>query len=266
MLLALDIGNTNVTIGAFDGDRIVNTGRLATDPRRMPDEYALQLQALLPLKNIQPKNIRAVSICSVVPPLTGVFVQASRALFNVEPLVIGAGTRTGVRVLYDNPRDVGADRVVDAAAALHFYGAPAIVVDFGTATTFNAITGDGSYLGGAITTGLNLAAEALWLNTSQLRRVELVAPKAAIGKNTVHSMQSGIIFGYAALVEGMVKRFKAEMDAPNAKVIATGGLAGLMAEHAPVLEIVDVDLTIKGLNWLFKLNSEDERAPHRGTA
>ncbi|MBM3940648.1 MAG: type III pantothenate kinase [SAR202 cluster bacterium] len=261
MLLALDIGNTNVTIGAFDGDRLVNTGRFATDARRMPDEYALQLQSLLPLKGIQPSRIKAVSICSVVPPLTGVFVQASRMLFSVEPLVVGAGTKTGVRVLYDNPRDVGADRVVDAAATLHFHGGPAVIVDFGTATTFNAVTADGSYLGGAITAGLQLAAEALWQNTSQLRRVELVAPKTAIGKSTVASMQSGIIFGYAALVEGMVRRFKAELEAPTAKVIATGGLAGLMAEHTNAIEIVDVDLTLKGLAWIHRLNTDPEPAP-----
>lgn len=262
MLLALDIGNTNVTAGAFDGERLVASWRLSTDARRMADEYALQFQGLLPMKGVRPEAISSVCLCSVVPPLTGVFQQMARTLFGGEPLVVGAGTRTGVRVLYDNPRDVGADRIVDAAAAFHYYGAPVIVVDFGTATVFDAISADGSYLGGAIAPGLIVAAEALFLNTSQLRRVELQAPKTAIGKNTVHSMQSGLVLGYTGLVEGMVRRFKDELGpalaqtgAPAAKVVATGGLAGLMAEHTSVIEVVDMDLTLRGLNYIHGLNT-----------
>lgn len=255
MLLAIDIGNTNVTVGAFDGDRLVASWRLSTDPRRMADEYALQMQGLLPMKGVRPEVIAAVCLCSVVPPLTGVFQQMARTLFGGEPLVVGAGTRTGVRVVYDNPRDVGADRIVDAAAAFHYYGAPAVVVDFGTATVFDAISADGSYLGGAIAPGLHVAAEALFLNTSQLKRVELQAPKTAIGKNTVHSMQSGLVLGYAGLVESMVRRFKDELAAPTAKVVATGGLATLMAEHTSAIEVVDMDLTLRGLNYIHGLNT-----------
>ena len=260
MLLAIDIGNTNVTAGVFDNKRLLASWRLATDPRRMADEYALQLRGLFPLKNVSQDAIDHVSMCSVVPPLTSVFQEAVRTLLNVEPLVVGAGTRTGVRVLYDSPKDVGADRVVDAAAAYHYHGAPAIVVDFGTATVFDAIATDGTYLGGAIAPGLNIAAESLFFTTSQLRRVELLAPDSAIGKNTVHSMQSGLVLGYVGLVEGMVRRFKEEMDAPNAKVIATGGLAKLIANETTVIDVFDDDLTLRGLLHIYSLNGAPARS------
>jgi type III pantothenate kinase len=254
MLLALDIGNTNITAGVFDAERLVAHWRIATDPRRMADEYALQLNGLFPLKNVNPKHIDQVAMCSVVPPLTSVFEEVVRVLFGVEALVVGTGTKTGVRVLYDAPRDVGADRVVDAAATYHFYGAPAVVVDFGTATVFDAIGAKGDYLGGAIAPGLNIAADALFLNTAQLRRVELVAPKTVIGKNTSHSMQSGLVLGYVGLVESMVHRFKAEMEAPQATVVATGGLAHLLAGETSVIDVVDEDLTLRGLQYIHAMN------------
>jgi type III pantothenate kinase len=255
MLLAIDIGNTNITAGVFDGERLLSSWRLSTDPRRLADEYALQLHGLLPLKGVSPDQVHHVAICSVVPPLTGVFQDAARALWGIEPLVVGTGTRTGVRVLYDSPRDVGADRVVDAAAAFHYYGAPAIVVDFGTATVIDAIGADGSYLGGAIALGLSVAAESLFVSTSQLRRVELVTPKTAIGKSTVHSMQSGLLLGYIGLVESMVSRFKKEMDAPDANVVATGGLAHVMASETDVIDVVDEDLTLRGLQYIYTMNT-----------
>jgi type III pantothenate kinase len=263
MLLAIDIGNTNVTIGAFDGERLVASWRVATNARKMADEYTLELNGLLPMKGVPVESIRDVSMCSVVPPLTGVFVDVVRHLFNTEPLVVGAGTRTGVKVMYDNPRDVGADRVVDTAAAYQRYGGPAIVVDFGTATVFDAIASDGTYLGGAISPGLHIAAESLFLNTSQLRRVELQRPQSAIGKNTVHAMQSGLVFGYIGLVEAMVQRFKDEMDAPTAKVIATGGLASLMSQETSVVDVVDEDLTLRGLQYVHALNAvaADDASP-----
>ena len=259
MLLAIDIGNTNVTVGVFDGEHLLASWRLATDPRRMPDEYALQLSGLFPLKDVPLEPVRQACMCSVVPPLTGVFQVAVRTLLGVEPLVVGAGTRTGVRVLYDSPRDVGADRVVDAAAAFHYHGAPAIIVDFGTATVFDAIAEDGAYLGGAIAPGLNVSAESLFLSTSQLRRVELVAPATAIGKNTAHSIQSGLVLGYVELVEGMVRRFKSEMGAPNAKVIATGGLARLIAKETQAIDVLDEDLTLRGLLHIYSLNAPSTR-------
>ena len=264
MLLAIDIGNTNVTLGVFQDERLLASWRLATDLRRMADEYALQLRAALLLKSIPLDQVDQAVMCSVVPPLTGVFQEGVVASTGVEPLVVGAGTRTGVRVLYDTPRDVGADRVVDAAAVLHFHGAPAIVVDFGTATVFDAVAANGSYLGGAIAPGLNMAAESLFFNTSQLRRVELAAPKTAIGKSTIHSMQSGLVLGYVGLVESMVRRFKEEMDAPNAKVVATGGLARLMAGELSVIDLVDEDLTLRGLQYVHSLNTAAAAAQEGG--
>ena len=263
MLLTLDIGNTNVTAGVFDGESLAASWRLATDAHRLTDEYALQLRDLLPMKGVRVEDIRDVALCSVVPQLTGVFGEVSQVLFGVEPLVVGTGTRTGVRILYDSPRDVGADRIVDAAAAYHLYGGPAIVVDFGTATVFDAISSDGAYLGGAIVAGLDVAAEALYQQTSQLRRIEMAAPPTAIGKNTVHAMQSGFVLGYAGLVDAIVGRFKGEMEAPEATVIATGGLADLMAGEASVIDVVNPELTLQGLQHIFALNAEPSAVASR---
>ena len=256
MLLALDIGNTNVTIGAFDGDELAASWRIATDSQRLGDEYALQLRDLLPMKGVAPADIDSVALCSVVPPLTGVFEDVSRTLFSTEPLTVSAGARTGIRVLYDSPHDVGADRVVDAAAALHFYGGPAIVVDLGTATVLDAVSADGCYLGGAISVGIGLARDALVSNTSMLRRVDLSAPEHAIGKNTAASIQSGLIYGFAGLVESMVGRFREEMGEPGAVIVGTGGLVPVVAPHTDVFDVVDPDLTLRGLRRIFTLNSE----------
>ena len=256
MLLAVDIGNTNVTVGACDGERIVATWRLATETHRQSDEYALQLKEILPMKGVTVGSIDGVALCSVVPPLTAVFREACVFLFGVDPLNVGLGTRTGVSIHYDNPRDVGADRVADAAAAFHLYGGPCIVVDMGTATVFDSISAEGDYLGGAIAPGLMVAAESLFSATSQLRRVELLAPTTAIGKNTVHSIQSGLIFGYVGLITEMVKRYKVEMDAPEAIVIGTGGLAHVIANQTDVFDFVDEDLTLQGLRLIHELNQE----------
>ena len=235
MLLAIDIGNTNITLGVFRGDSLKATWRLATDPRRMPDEYGMTILNLLPVRGISSSDIDAVVMCSVVPPLTQVFTELSQSFFDSTPLLVGAGVRTGIKVLYDNPRDVGADRIVDASAAFSLYGGPCIVVDFGTGTVFDAVSANAEYLGGAIAPGLRLAADSLFSNTSILRRVELVAPDTAIGKNTTHALQSGLVLGNVDLVEGMVKRFKRELGG-DAKVIATGGLARQRRARAPQRE------------------------------
>jgi type III pantothenate kinase len=259
MLLAIDIGNTNVTLGVFAGERLVATARVATEPGRMADEYGLTLSQILPAKGVAVDQIDAVAMCSVVPPLTPTFVGLCTEFFGVEPLVVGAGVRTGVRVLYDNQRDVGADRIADAAAAFHLYGGPAIVVDFGTATVFDAISAEGDYIGGAIAPGITVAADSLFHSTSQLRRVELVRPEAAIGKNTVHSLQSGLVLGYSELVKGMVRRFADELgaspDKKSPKVIATGGLAELIQAETGVFDVVDPDLTLTGLRIIHDLNT-----------
>ncbi len=256
MLLAVDIGNTNVTIGAFDGGGLAATWRLSTDTRRLADEYALLLRDLLPMKGVAVEDISDAALCSVVPPLTGVFEEVCRTLFPGEPLTVGAGTKTGVSVLYQSPRDVGADRVVNAAAALHCYGGPAIVVDLGTATVFDAVTADGAYLGGAISVGVGLAGDALAANTSMLRRVDLAPPERAIGKNTADSINSGLVFGFAGLVEAMARRFRDEMGAPEAKVVGAGGLVPIIAAQTDVFDIVDPDLTLRGLRRIFDLNRD----------
>jgi len=255
MLLTLDIGNTNITLGVFSGDSLEATGRLSTDSSRMPDEYGLMVSQLLPSKGISPKDIKAIALCSVVPTLTRSLVEVCESYFNVSPLVVGAGTKTGIRILYDSPRDVGADRIVDAAAALHFYGGPVIVVDIGTATVFDAVTKDGNYLGGAIAPGISLAADTLFMNTSMLRRVELVSPPEAIGKNTVHAIQSGLVLGYTELVNGMVARFDRELGG-NSKVVATGGLASVIENETHVFDVINPDLTLMGLKLIYNMNTE----------
>ena len=253
MLLVLDIGNTNVTLGVFDGPALKSTWRLATDARRMPDEYGFFMSNIMSYRGVQPSDITGACICSVVPPLIPTFEEVCRNYFAVQPLTVSAGVKTGISIQYDSPRDVGTDRVADAVAALKLYGGPVIVVDFGTATVFDAVSADGKYLGGALAPGINLSADALYQSTSQLRRVELVPPATAIGKNTVAAMQSGLIFGYIGLVEGMVARFKSELG-PEAKVIATGGLAELMARETTVFDAVNPDLTLLGLRMIYDLN------------
>src|SRR5574337_1180148 len=211
MLLAIDIGNTNITLGLYEGDKPGPRWRLATAHERMPDEYGLQLVGLLHHAGIVPEDVTAAALASVVPPLTSNWVQVCKTYLSIDPLVVETGVKTGVRVRYDDPKQVGADRIVDAAAIHKLYGGPACSVDFGTATTFDAISAEGDYLGGAIAPGIGIAAEALFMRTAKLPRVDLVRPPSVIGKNTVHSMQSGLLFGYVALVEGMVARFRKEL-------------------------------------------------------
>lgn len=253
MLLTIDIGNTNVTLGLFRGEELGPRWRLATEHERMPDEYGLQLLGLLSHAGLKPQDLSGVCLASVVPPLTGKFTEASRVYLGYDPLVVDAGIKTGVHIRYEDPRAVGADRVADAAAVQKLYGTPACVVDFGTATTFDAISANGDYLGGAIAPGIGIAAEALFQRTAKLPRVELQRPPAAIGRNTVHSMQSGLLFGHAALVEGMVARFRKELG-PQTKVIGTGGLAELVAKETDVIQIIAPWLTLDGLRIIWNLN------------
>ena len=255
MLLAIDIGNTNVTVGVFDQRDLKATFRLSTDTRKMPDEYALSVSQLLPLRGLSLSDIDDVAICSVVPPLTPSFTQLARTYFGVEPLEVGSGTRTGISVRYDSPRDVGADRIVDAAAAFSMYGGPVIVVDVGTATVFDAVSESGDYLGGAIAPGISIAADSLFHTTAMLRRVELAPPPAAIGRNTVHALQAGLVFGYAELVKGMVARFKNELG-NHASVVATGGLADAVATETAVFDAIDPNLTLTGLRIVYELNND----------
>ena len=242
-----------VNLGVFDGETLVANLRVSTDARRSSDEYGLMIRDLLALNGVERSTITDVCMCSVVPPLTGIFEEVSETYFHIKPLSITAGVKTGLQISYDNPRDVGADRIVDAVAAINLYGKPVIIVDFGTATVFDAISKDGIYLGGAIAPGINVAAEALFLNTSQLRRVELVAPKSAIGQNTSTALQAGLVLGYAGLVTGLVERFKSELG-PEAQVIGTGGLATIISKEADVFDDINQDLTLIGLRMIYNMN------------
>jgi type III pantothenate kinase len=255
MLLTIDIGNTNITLGLYDGETLGPRWRLATDHDRMPDEYGITLISLFQHAGIDIKDIHGIALASVVPPLTGTFEQACEKYVGYAPLVVDAGVKTGVRVKYDDPKQVGADRVVDAAAAQKLYGGPACIVDFGTATTFDAISAEGDYLGGAIAPGIGIAAEALFQRAAKLPRVDLHRPPSPIGRNTVHSIQSGLLFGYVGLVEGMVARFRAELG-PKMKVIGTGGLAEIIAQETKVIEIIAPWLTLDGLRLVWELNQK----------
>ena len=255
MLIAFDVGNTNVTIGIFDGEQIRATWRLATDNQRLADEYAVMVLGLLRTEDIAVEMITEGIMASVVPDLAPIFEQLCRRYFGIEPQVVGTGTRTGVRILYDNPREVGADRIVDVVAAMHLYGPPPlIIVDFGTATVFDAVSADGDYLGGALAPGIGISSEALFERAAKLYRVELERPKSAIGKNTVTAIQSGTLFGYVGLIEGMVARFQKELGG-KARVIATGGWAERLARETNVFDAVDENLTLTGLRLIHDMNT-----------
>ena len=254
MLLAVDIGNTNVHVGVFQGETLRGTWRLGTDVERVMDEYAILLLGLLGTAGITPEDVQDCVLGSTVPSLTQAFQDLARRYFNASMLVVGSGVRTGVRILYDTPRDVGVDRIIDAVAALRLYGPPPlIVVDCGTATVFDAISREGDYLGGAIAPGIGLSAETLFARASKLYRVELQKPQTAIGKNTVHALQSGIMFGYVGLVEGIVARFKRELGGA-ARVIGTGGWAKTIARETDVIDLVDPNLTLQGLRFIHEVN------------
>jgi type III pantothenate kinase len=242
-------------MGLYHGAKLVTHWRIATDHHKMADEYAMLILDLFERAGQEPAAVGGVIVASVVPPLTSIFEKLSGRYFHQEPLLIGPDVRTGVRVRYDNPQEVGADRVVNAVAACHRYGSPVCVVDFGTATTFDAISAEGDYVGGAIAPGIGIAAEALFQRTAKLPRIDLVRPPAVIGKNTVQSMQSGMLFGYVGLVEGLVARFRAELGL-EMKVVATGGLAPLIAAETGVIDAVDPWLTLEGLRLIWEMNQD----------
>lgn len=253
MLVTIDVGNTNMTLGLYEGETLGPRWRIATVHDSMPDEYGLQFIGMLNHAGISVDALTGICLASVVPPLTGKIVEACRNYLQHDPLVVDAGVKTGVRVLYEDPKAVGADRIVDAAAVQHLYGGPACVVDFGTGTTFDAITAEGDYLGGAIAPGIGIAAEALFARGAKLMRVDLQRPPHAIGRNTTHALQSGLLFGYVGLVEGLVARFGEELG-EDMKVIATGGLAEVVAKETDILQIIAPWLTLDGLRIIWGLN------------
>jgi len=253
MLLAVDIGNTETTLGVFKGDELEATWHIATVISRTVDEHASLLLSLLGNKKLKASDISEVSMCSVVPPLTAVFEDVFKRYFNVSPLVVTAGVKTGVRICMDNPKEVGADRIVDAAAAHHLYNGPVIIVDLGTAITFDTVSAEGDYKGGAIAPGMAAAAESMFTKAAMLPRVELTRPVRTIGTNTIDAMQSGIVFGYVGLVEGVVTRIQKELGVKT-KVVATGGLSYLIARETKLIDEVNTDLTLVGLKLIYGLN------------
>lgn len=254
MLLAIDVGNTTITIGLFDGERLHATWRVATEHERLADEYAVILLGLINVRNVQLADITGCCLSSVVPDLVPIFERLCRSHLSVTPLVVDTGTKTGVRILYDSPRDVGADRIADVVAAMKRHGPPPlIIVDLGTGLVFDAVSQDGDYLGGAIAPGIGVAAEALYLRAAKLYPVEIARPPAAIGKNTVSAVQSGLLYGYVDLIEGMVARFKRELGG-SAKVVGTGGWAELFAGETKAFDVIDPDLTLHGLRLIYELN------------
>ncbi len=254
MLLAIDIGNTNVVLGVFDKEKLIEHWRVGTDTHITPDEYAMIFKDLFGFVGLEFRQITGVIISTVVPPLLPVMTEMSKKYFRLDPMVVTPAIKTGLTIRYDNPKEIGADRIVNAAAAYRLYGGPLIIVDFGTATTFCAVTKNGEYLGGAIAPGIKISAEALFQRASKLPRVELTKPSKVIGTDTVSAMQSGIIYGYAGLVDGIVERMKKELST-EARVIATGGLAELVSPETKTISEIKPQLTLEGLRLLYELNS-----------
>lgn len=253
MLLAIDIGNTNVTCGVFQGEKLAATWRMSTAIHRMPDEYANLMLSIMERKGITGAQIKDVVICSVVPPLLIIFDEVCKHFLKKAPLIVEAGVKTGIRIDMDNPREVGADRIVNAVAAHSLYGSPLIIIDMGTATTMDVVSKNGDYIGGAIAPGIYISTEALFTRTAVLPRIELSLPKKAIGRNTVAAMQSGVVFGYVGLIEGLVSRIQAELD-EKAKVVAAGGFAQLISQASDIIDIINPDLTLIGLHLIYNMN------------
>jgi type III pantothenate kinase len=254
MLLAIDIGNTNIHFGLWDGAVWVQTWRARTIAEKMADEYAVLLCSFFAEQDLSFADVTGVVMASVVPALTSTFVELCEQRLERTPLNVGPGVRTGIRIMVDNPSEVGPDRVVNSAAAHELYGGPAIVIDLGTATTFDIINEDGDYIGGVIATGIRLAHDALVNRTARLRKVELIPPPTVVGRNTVHAMQSGLFLGYIAMIEGLVARIKRELAALDARVIATGGLSALFTQHTDVIDEIAPNLTLDGLRIIWELN------------
>jgi type III pantothenate kinase len=258
MLLAVDVGNTNTALGVFEGERLLQNWRLTTRREQTADEYGVLVRNLFASSTLEPAQITGVALASVVPPLTPVLVELSRQYLGHEPLVVEPGVKTGMPILYEPPADVGADRILNGVAAFATFGGPVVVVDFGTATTFDVITKRGEYAGGVICPGIGVSADALFQRAARLPRVDVRNPGPVIGRSTVTSMQSGLYYGYAAMCEGVIGRIRDELGEP-VSVVATGGLAETLAVEIPSIEAVDPVLTLSGLRLIWERNRQAPR-------
>ena len=255
MIFVIDVGNTNTVIGVYEGDTLKYHWRIETNRNKTEDEYGMIIKSLLEHEGLSFDQFDGIIISSVVPPIMFALEGMCKKYFGVKPLVVGPGIKTGLDIKYENPREVGADRIVNAVAGIHEFGSPLIIVDFGTATTYCYINEDKQYMGGAIAPGINISTEALYSRASKLPRIEIARPDCIIGKNTVSAMQSGILYGYVGQVEGIVSRIKAQSKV-EPLVIATGGLATLIANESTAIDIVEPFLTLKGLQLIYKRNRE----------
>lgn len=253
MIIVFDIGNTNIKMGVFEHDELVDTLRMAST-NKTGDEYWLLIKDMLHVKGMSTRDVEGAVISSVNPNLNYTFEHMIETYFGFKPMTVGAGLKTGLNIKYDNPKELGADRVAGCVAAYRLYGAPCIVIDCGTATTFNVVSADGELLGGAISFGLKSAAESLSAAAARLPKVELVAPAHVVGKTTIANMQSGIIYGYSGMVESMVARIKKETGLTDAKVVATGGISDIVNKCVSVIDVVDRTLTLRGLNIIYNIN------------
>ncbi|WP_058486497.1 type III pantothenate kinase [Defluviitalea phaphyphila] len=254
MILTIDVGNTNIVLGAYEKDKMIAYWRMTTRAYRSSDELGMFIYDLLKHNGVDINDMEQVVIASVVPDIMYSLEHGIRKYLKINPLIVGPGVKTGINIRVDNPKELGADRIVNAVAAMYLYGGPAIIIDFGTATTFDVISEDGEYIGGVIAPGINISAEALWQRAAKLPKVEIQKPKRVVGKNTIDSIQSGLVYGYVGQVDYIVRRIKKEIKAPNARVIATGGLAKVIAPESKTIEEVNGFLTLQGLKIIYEKN------------
>ena len=256
MLLVFDIGNSNIVMGTYEGKKLLRHWRISTDRQKTGDEYGMLINSLFAYQNIRMEQVRSIIISSVVPPLMVPMIKMCERYFHIHPLVVGPGIKTGFRISYENPREIGADRIVNVAGAFEQYGGPLIVIDIGTATTFDVVAPNGDFLGGVIAPGLSSSADALFQRAARLPRIELVTPKRIISRNTVSGMQAGIIYGYVGQIDEIVRRMKKEMGYDEIKVVATGGYARMVSRESKTIDKIDHFLTLTGLRVLYERNAE----------